>query len=325
MPTIEDLFVIHTARSKGFESYALGDVAFVTNGFNWNGVLGYISPQPDDRVFDFVGLAVSAFCEVTVQAPPFIARGNGGSGLAVLEPREHLTLDQLGFLAGSMNATTRWRFSWYRQASAQRIRRLEIIEPTRKPGPYDINALVPACTEAPARRFKLGRTEGVPLSAIYDLQAGEYHNASALPPGTTPLISCGDADNGVTGFVEVPSEHLHERRLTIAFNGMNTLTAKYHPYAFAAKDDVAVCIPKHPLRLTSELFIQAMVNRERWRYSYYRKCFIEKLRRFEIAVPIRRGQLNEDVMHAAVEASPLWNFVQQMVRREARAVQSRST
>ena len=61
-------------------------------------------------------------------------------------------------------------------------------------------------------------------------------------------------------------------RLTIAFNG-STLAAKYHPYAFAAKDDVAVCFPKSKLRVTTELFIQVMLGREQWRFSYYRKCY----------------------------------------------------
>jgi hypothetical protein len=90
---------------------------------------------------------------------------------------------------------------------------------------------------------------------------------------------------------------------------MNTLTAKYHPYEFAAKDDVAICIPRAPLRLTTELFIQMMINRERWRYSYYRKCFAEKLRRFVIHLPSKKAGLDEDTMQAVVEAAPYWDYI----------------
>jgi hypothetical protein len=92
MPSIDDLFIPHTAKSVGFERYAPGDVVYVTNGFRDNGVLGFVKPKAGDRVFKFRGLAVSAFCEATVQIPPFIARGNGGSGLLVLEPKQTLTL-----------------------------------------------------------------------------------------------------------------------------------------------------------------------------------------------------------------------------------------
>ena len=65
---------------------------------------------------------------------------------------------------------------------------------------------------------------------------------------------------------------------------MNTLTAKYHPYEFAAKDDVAVCVPKCPLRLTTELFIQMMINRERC-VILSPKYFADELRRFTIQPP----------------------------------------
>ena len=106
-------------------------------------------------------------------------------------------------------------------------------------------------------------------------------------------------------------DKVYKNRLTIAFNGMNTLIAKYHPYEFAAKDDVAICVPRAPVRLTTEIFIQMMLNRERWRYSYYRKCFADKLRRFEIYLPATNaGNLDEDVMQAVVKAARYWDYIE---------------
>jgi hypothetical protein len=57
----------------------------------------------------------------------------------------------------------------------------------------------------------------------------------------------------------------YNRKLTIAFNGMNTLTTKYHPYDFATKDDVAVWVPRKPWRLSTIVFVQLMMAREKWR------------------------------------------------------------
>ncbi len=144
MPQIDDLFTPHTARSTGFERYAPGDVAYVTNGFRDNGVLGFIKPKPGDKIFKFLGLAVSAFCEATVQIPPFIARGNGGSGLLVLEPKVPLTADQLAFYAAYINTFIRWRFSWYRQLSVKRIHRLQIPKPEAATGKFPVKELLPA-------------------------------------------------------------------------------------------------------------------------------------------------------------------------------------
>lgn len=153
-----------------------------------------------------------------------------------------------------------------------------------------------------------GHFVNVALEDVYELTAGDYHSTTDLSAGTIPLVSCGDADNGITAFVAVPTENVYRNRLTIAFNGMNTLTAKYHPYQFAAKDDVAVCTPKAALRLSTEVFIQAMINRERWRYSYYRKCFLDKLRRFYVQLPMKEGRIDEDVIARLVETVPYWEF-----------------
>lgn len=148
MPNIDDLFTPHTARSVGFERYAPGDVAYVTNGFRDNGVLGFVKAKSGDKVFKFRGLAVSAFCEATVQIPPFIARGNGGSGLLVLEPKQALTVDQLAFYAAYINTFIRWRFSWYRQLSVPRVRRLQVPEPKSATGKFAVKDLLPAKNHA---------------------------------------------------------------------------------------------------------------------------------------------------------------------------------
>jgi hypothetical protein len=51
------------------------------------------------------------------------------------------------------------------------------------------------------------------------------------------------------------------------------------------------------------------MNRERWRYSYYRKCFMEKLRRQSVSLPARSGDVDEDAIASVVEATPYWPFL----------------
>ena len=146
------------------------------------------------------------------------------------------------------------------------------------------------------------------LDDIFDLVPGDYHTASDLPSGDIPLVSCGDRDDGIIKFVDVPNEQVYDHRLTIAFNG-STLATKYHPYKFATKDDVAICNPRKPLRLPTEIFVQLMMNRERWRYSYYRKCYMEKLKRFSVPLPAKNGGIDEDSIGAVLEANPYWEFI----------------
>ena len=314
MPTIDDLFLAHTARSLGYESYEPRNAAFVTNGLENSGVLGFVTPKSGDKVFDFVGIAISAFLEATVQAPPFVARGNGGSGLIVLEPKQEMSAAQLGHVSAYINSALRWRFSWYRQATVRRIKYLDIPHLEEATGAFRISPLLPLCKDGDDSVTSDLTYEPFKIESLYALHPGDYHCLTDLQCGSTPIISCGTMNNGIAGFVKVPSERMYSDRLTIAFNG-STLAAKYHPYAFAAKDDVAVCFPKSRLRVSTELFIQVMLGREQWRFSYYRKCYRRKLEKTTVLLPAKNGQIDEDAIYAAITATPYWPFLKNRVAK----------
>src|ERR1700719_4553899 len=72
------------------------------------------------------------------------------------------------------------------------------------------------------------------LGEIYELEPGHFHSVGHLPSGSIPIVSCGDYDDGVLGYFDVGNAPTFSDRITIAFNGENPLTAKYHPYRFAA-------------------------------------------------------------------------------------------
>lgn len=120
---------------------------------------------------------------------------------------------------------------------------------------------------------------------MFDVKSGDFHAVKELDPGKTPLISCGNSNNGLIGYFDIPDKNIYSNAITVAYNGQ-PLTAKFHPYKFGAKDDIAILIPKEPLNNTSMLYIASLLNNSRWRYSYGRKCFRDKLRDFELLVPV---------------------------------------
>lgn len=313
MVRLDELFTIHRARSRLFNEYTPGRVAYVSNGSESNGVVGFVEPQENDTVFEFTGIVVNAFsrtpnsCGARIQTPPFIASSRSGNGLLALEPQEPMTTQRLAYLAAYLNRVHGWRFTWYRQTTKERISGLPMpSEPQETPFPV-VELLPP---RAP-RSVSIGalRLKPIPLGVLFDLRSGDYHAEGDLPPGEIPLVSCGDENNGVIAEVDAPDDDTYRDCLTIALNG-GPLTTKYHPYRFAAKDDVAIASPKMPLRLTTLLFVQAMLNRERWRYSYYRKCFMDKLRRFEISLPAtNQGELDEGAMASVVMETPYWEYL----------------
>lgn len=307
MKRIDELFVVHRARSDIFRKYEPGDVPYVGNGLSDNAVVGLVKPRAGDKVFDFRGIAISAFCEASVQQPSFIGCGRAGNGIVVLEPKDPMSGAQLACFAAYINQSVRWRFSWYWQTTSTRLGRLMI--PDAFPNlDFAVRALLPQTSNPIVNGQKL-KFRRFSLGDIFDLEAGDYHSIGHFPSGSIPVISCGDEDNGVCGYFDI-SKHVYDHRMTIAFNGA-TLSAKYHPYKFAAKDDVAVCTPKQPMRLTTLLFVQVMLKREQWRFSYYRKCFKEKLERVTIPLPSQNGRIDEDAIEGVMKTTSYWSYLKE--------------
>jgi hypothetical protein len=147
------------------------------------------------------------------------------------------------------------------------------------------------------------------IESLFDIVSGDFHSTSELDKGDIPLISCGDIGNGLVNFFEIPKENQYLNTLTIAYNAL-PLTTKFHTYQFGAKDDVAVCINSKNLKLTTLLFIGAILNRQRWRFSYGRKCFKEKIKVQSIYLPIdSKGQIDEDTMEKFVKNTPYWTHL----------------
>src|SRR3972149_1646057 len=133
MLELKKIFKSHMAKSHPLTTYADGHIPLISNGLDTNGFVKYVEPQPGDAVFDFTGLCVSAFGEATVQHPPFMARGNAGSGLLVLEPLTAMSDDVLLWYAAYFNKAVRWRFSYGRMVSSKRLENIKVPSPDEVP------------------------------------------------------------------------------------------------------------------------------------------------------------------------------------------------
>lgn len=131
------------------------------------------------------------------------------------------------------------------------------------------------------------------MDSLFIVKSGNFHSMNELDAGTVPLISCGDLSNGLIGYFDIPDELTYQRVLTVAYNGSWPLMTKFHPYKFGAKDDVAVLIPRKPMKDTTLLYVAAVMNNMIWRYCYGRKCFREKLRQVSILIPMKDDQIDE--------------------------------
>ncbi len=125
----------------------------------------------------------------------------------------------------------------------------------------------------------------IQLRKLFDIKSGDYHALHELAPGSVPLVSCGDINHGFIDRFDIPQERRYSNVITVAYNGA-TLTAKYRPYEFGAKDDIGILLPRQEAEELSLVYVVALINALRWRYSYGRKCFKGKLGDLLIDVPV---------------------------------------
>jgi len=181
---VSNLFDIDTAKSKGFINYSPGTIPFISNGFYNYGVVGYVDPFESDRVFNDLAICVSAFCEATVQKPPFLPRGNGGSGLTVLIPKEKMDYYELLYYSSAINQNLKWRYSYGRMVTKTRLSKeyIEIINEALIENKNRLNEIIPTFNkkERVYTKPSFGETK---ITELFDLKHGDFHSLDALDPG----------------------------------------------------------------------------------------------------------------------------------------------
>lgn len=140
---ISDLFLIEVAKSKSTADYLPGDIAFVTNTEINNGVVRYVEPFDDDRVFSGPAICISGLGYATVHYGQFLPKGNGGDSCTILKPKQPLNKSQLLYYAALFNALHGWRFSFGRKGSRRRLETLEMT-PLHTNAPIDLLAEINA-------------------------------------------------------------------------------------------------------------------------------------------------------------------------------------
>lgn len=299
-----------------------GNIPLVSCKTEDHGVEGYFDVPLEKTYINCVTIACDGTPLTTFYHPyRFVAKDNVMIGI----PRKDVKLTTILYAIAYLNKE-RWRYSYGRKSYANKIDKLIIPFPVSSDGKIDEDRIEEILQDKIMNRFLPSKNEivetlppsmqfsNIPITKIFELHTGDYHNASKLPDGDIPLVSCGERNNGVIRHCSVPTDKTYENTLTIAYNGQ-PLTTKYHPYKFAAKDDVAVCLPKKPLRFSTLIFLQFILNQERWRYSYGRKCFRQKLSQLEIYVPINEyGEMNEEAIEKIVSNTTYWNYLSQKFR-----------
>lgn len=227
----------------------------------------------------------------------------------VLIPRSNVTVEYLFYVAAIIRSS-RWRFNYARKITPARLGEIEIV-------PYEEFKATASYPEMVTRLYPKPNTTTniklpeVPISCfgitdLFTLHRGHFHAIDRLEKGKLPTVSRVSDNNGVVGFYAKPAKAKVLPRLTLTVSTVTGDTfIQYSP--FIATDNVVILHPKLPIKVTTLLYVQVLLNMVKWRYSYGRQCYKGNFERTVIFLPIASdGKPNEAYIESIVTNQPYW-------------------
>lgn len=298
----------------------LGKIPLISCSAEDDGIEGYFD-LPESRLYKDCVTIASDGAPLTAFYHDY--RFGVKDNVIVCIPKETTKLSTIYYALFQINKQ-RWRFSYGRKFYYNKIDVLSFPFPVTEAGEIDENYLekaykvnieqrMPKKNQSQVHNTDCLKFKQFEVGKLFEIISGDFHATSELDSGKVPLISCGERNNGFIGFFDIPNENLYENALTVAYNGI-PLTTKFHAYKFGTKDDVAVCKNVNNYKVTTLLFIASAMNALRWRFSYGRKCYREKVKSQKIYLPVNaEGKLDEDVIEHIVKSTPYFNSLQEIL------------
>ena len=319
-----DLFRIKSGDFHAKHELDEGDIPLVSCGDINHGYVGRFDIPPDKRYTNTITVAYNGI-PLTVKYRPY--EFGAKDDIGVLLPHEPISQISLVYIAAILNSK-RWRFSYGRKCFKEKLGSIRITLPvTRRTGTVYIDELrirniLGECIldrrpphsggalHMPKIRWKEKR-----LNAIFDLQRGNFHSLKDLGKGSYATVSRTENDNGIIGYFEKPDGS------TVYPPGLITIStvsgdAYVQAKDFIATDNVIVCVPLVEMHPATACFIASMINHQKWRYSYGRQCYKEKLSALTIQLPWRNEHIDETAIRTIVERQPYWKTISSQFGQE---------
>src|SRR5258706_2307185 len=324
---INQLFHVKSGDFHAIEELGPGDVPLIACGFTENGFIGYFDIPLNKTYKNAITVAYNGSYPLTTRYHPY--RFGAKDDVAVLTPRKPMKDSTLFYIAALLNRMT-WRYSYGRKCYREKLQNVSILVPViASNGEIDIDeqeitrvfpnsfkSYIPEKIPSPKIKPPVIKWESFNITEIFNLDRGDFHSIASLNDGKYMTISRVSDNNGVVGYFDRPKKaKLYERgTITISTVGGDSFVKLD---TFMATDNEIVCSAKKKWRLSTLFFMCFMLNQQKWRYSYGRQCYKEKLSKVNIELPINHnGEPNEDIMRVFVEQTDYWQLVKERFQDE---------
>lgn len=269
--SVNDYFHIQYGQKEYHSKAHLksGKTPLISSAARENGFYGFFDIEP--RFKDVISYpSTGSAGEARVHDYPCCIDDN----CLVLIPKKPLSKTQL-YYAASVLKNNKWRFKYGRQATEVRIKNvsLPLMDKIDK---YWTVPKIEISKDTPDFSRITVDLDGQWLGDLFDIVKGKGCYFEKCKTGNTPLISASKMNNGVIGFVDL-QPIFKAPCITIERVG-----AKAHVQTMdfvTVPDDIFVLIPKRNLTIDDLFFTAAILNVNRWRFSYSRKVTKQRLER----------------------------------------------
>lgn len=264
-----------------------------------SGIAGYVEPIAGLEVYPSgymtVALGGSRLLSTYVQQRAFYTAQN----VAVLQPCDpEMPLTHRLYYAMCIKAND-FRYSAFGREANRTLSSLAM--PAEVP-PWVETQVIPDYTKLGKRLGEQKLVSNVAewgeyrVADLFDLESGKYVPAKEKLPGTTPEVTSSSKNNGAARRLSL-APNFSGGTISVARNG-TVGTAFFQPVPFFATDDSRVWKAKKGKLTASEaLFICAVIELEKFRYSYGRKWSVKHMKETRIRLPARS------------DGSPDWAFM----------------
>lgn len=218
----------------------------------------------------------------------------------VLIPQKKLLKEELFQIAFQIRLN-KWKYRYGRQITPERLatQKISLIE-----SKLSYNKLSKKFLPEKNKKIKVLENKNIKLIKVNDLCDIQKRTAlpqNALEENGTPYVTTTSKNNGISSFVNEKS-NTKAKCLTVALNGSVGETFFQFDDFITSGDNVVLTLKEkyNPYLL---FYIGAMIKNHQWRYNYYRKLNLSKLKKMTIPVPCKNRNIDLDYIEKIVKNS----------------------
>ena len=218
----------------------------------------------------------------------------------VLIPQKKLLQEELFQIAFQIRLN-KWKYRYGRQITPERLatQKISLIKSKLS---YD--KLSQKFLPEKSKKIKVLENKNVKLIKVNDLCNIQKKTAlpqNALEENGTPYVTTTSKNNGISNFVN-EEPNTKAKCLTVALNGSVGETF-FQFDDFITSGDNAVLTLKDQYNPYLLFYIGAMIKNHQWRYNYYRKLNLSKLKKMTIPTPYKNGNIDIDYIEKIAKNS----------------------